>query len=210
MVAFATVDELAAFMAAAVPSERSAGATLALEIASAACQTYTRRDLVLVLDDVLDLSENNVATFNLPELPVWGASVSIDGVAIDATAYRLEPGGILRRLPQGTFGPTWPGDWTIGPTWDTLWGPPGSVVEVTYSHGYALTDADLPDPNPLGIQLLPADLKGVALKLAARLYDNPTGLQREVIQQYQVSYALNQLEDDDKRTLDHYRDLLAG
>lgn len=63
---------------------------------------------------------------------------------------------------------------------------------VVYSHGYA---------NP------PDGLKGIVLRVAARVVDNPEGLVQEAIGGYSAGYRFDPaaLNDADKRALDPYR-----
>lgn len=63
---------------------------------------------------------------------------------------------------------------------------------VTYSHGYATP---------------PDGLKGIVLRVAARVVDNPEGLVQEAIGGYSAGYRFDPaaLNDADKRALDPYR-----
>ncbi len=63
---------------------------------------------------------------------------------------------------------------------------------VTYTHGYAAP---------------PDGLKGIVLRVAARIVDNPEGLVQEAIGGYSAGYRFDPaaLNDADKRALDPYR-----
>lgn len=143
-----------------------ATATLDLEAATAAVQTVAGQRIVQVLDDevTLDLDHDDRSLYlYLPEGPVTAvASASVGGVAVMDFRPQLSRGRVWRSLGWRSA--------TL-PQWDAP-----SDVTVVYSHGYAPGHQKLQYP------------RGIALSLAAALYENPTGASSERIDDYAVAY----------------------
>lgn len=123
MASFATVADLGDFLGESLVGPRLSQATIALELATATIQGWTRRRLERVVGDVVVLAGTRGRELQLPESPVVTVSaVTIDRVAIPATSYDLIDSTLHR---------------------DLGWSGPGAAVQVTYTHGY--------DPIPVDI-----------------------------------------------------------
>jgi hypothetical protein len=197
MTQLAQVSELADYLGRNIP-EDSARARLILELVSAEMERYAGQRFAYVADDDVRFRGNWKRILDLPMRPVWAVSL------VEVTA----PGGAA--VPQAA------GTWTV----DRLgklevvvssgyWGGPSSVVRVKYSHGYALSSDQLPNPNPLGVELLPDELKGVCLSASSRTWTNPTAEAQETIgQAYSVTHGSPaggiKLNDEEKAVLDGY------
>lgn len=124
--------------------------------------------IIQVVDDTATLMGVANWWLDLPQIPVTAVeSVTLDGTALtvgaagDASStYRLHGNRLFR-----------------GDTWQVYVNEPSSVV-VVYTHGYAAGSQDL--------ELA----KATCLGLSRGIYDNPTGVARESIDDYSVSYEL--------------------
>lgn len=157
----ATREDLASLVQADVDN---ASADLALQIGTAIVQAAVGQRLVQVVDDTEVVLGGTDRTLVLSGRPVTAvASVSYNGTALtEGTAsgtWRLTPDGLWRDI-----------GWT-----DCAWEP--WPVTVVYTHGY-----------PLGDQRLQLG-RGVVLSLARGLFVNPSGADREQIDDYAVAYA---------------------
>lgn len=116
--------------------------------------------IVLVEDDAGDITGTTDAYLRLPQTPVSEVSdVELDGDAlVEGTDFRRRGARLWRA--EG---------------WATCWGEP-STVTFTYTHGYAAGRQEL----QLG--------RGAVLGLIRGLFDNPTGVSREAIDDYSVAY----------------------
>lgn len=159
----ATPADLASLLQEGVDT---ATATLLIEAATAVVQGVTGQRIVQVVDDVavLDLDGCDAGLYlELPERPVTAVAAVVVG-ATTVTDYSAQ----LRRA--------------------RLWRAAGwrssllayldqpSQVTVTYTHGFP--------PGDQRLQLA----RSAALQLAAAVYDNPTGVTREQIDDYAVAY----------------------
>ena len=143
----------------------TASAELAIEICTAVVQAASGPQRIIratTTDQVVWGGTDSVLI--LPERPV----VSVASVTYGGSA-----------LAEGTAS----GTWRIGPDgiwrdvgWTECVGEPSQVL-VTYTHGYAEDDQR--------IQLA----AGVTLSLARGLFENPSGVVREQIDDYAVAYA---------------------
>ena len=89
----------------------------AAEIVWSLVQSYTRRTLVEVTDDVAVLRGTRSRTLLLGEIPVtWVENVGVDGAVLDPKDYTVRRHGALIRYSG--------------------WGGPDSEVVVTYDHGF--------------------------------------------------------------------------
>lgn len=142
----------------------TASATLALEAATAVVQAACGgQRIVLVTDDAEEVWGGSESLLRLKQRPV----VSISSVTYAGVA-----------LSEGTASGTWRrsqyGLWRdLG--WTETWCEP-SPITVVYTHGYA--------PGDQGLQLA----RSVTLSLARGVFDNPTGVVREQIDDYAVAY----------------------
>lgn len=128
--AFISVSELADFLGVPLDLE-DPRAFAAVEAATRRCQTYTGRRLEFVADDVVTLDAPPSGLILLPETPVTGLAISVDGTTlIDATDYAWYPDGRVFRLPADVWW-DWDADWTM---WG--FGNTRKTVTVTYSHGF--------------------------------------------------------------------------
>lgn len=159
---FATPTDLAALLQKDVDT---ASATLALEVATSVVQAAAGGQRILLATDTEELVYGGVGSLlRLTQQPVVSVtSVTYDGSALtEGTAsgtWRLTRGGIWRDLG-----------------WAEVYGEP-SQVTVVYTHGYA--------DGHQALQLA----RGAALSIARSLFENPTGVVREQIDDYAVAYA---------------------
>lgn len=149
--AFATPDDLSAYLGRAV--ENTVQAQLALDLATGIIQAETGQTLELVTDDVVRLRGSSASPLYLPERPVVSvASIEGDDVRDDEWVH-------LGEYVTRAYG--WP-----------------PYVTVTYTHGY---------------EVIPDDVRGITLAIAARLMaqNDPSGppVEQETIGTYSVRYA---------------------
>jgi hypothetical protein len=161
MTAFATVEDLAAYLRVDVAALDLDGTAALLDMASAVIRTYTGQLLDYVEDDVVTIpsSHDRRRTLFLPQLPVLAVAVTVGGVELDHDAYDFEwtETGMITRPRH-------------------LWWPrqPGQIV-VTYTHGH---------------ETIPDDVKAVCVQIAARARENPAGNKAEQIDDYSFEAAL--------------------
>lgn len=130
MAPFATTDDLGAFLAEVLTGARQTQAAVALEMATARIQGWTKRRLELVVDDVVTLDGTADTELTLPSWPVVEVTaIEIDGVAAAGTSYKRSGGTLFR---------------------DAGWGRRGGTVDITYTHGY--------DPLPDDIRMVAVQL----------------------------------------------------
>lgn len=197
---FATTEQLGTFLNREITTDEESHARMMIRLASAAVQRETRQTLELVIDDDVELEPSSLDTatseLTLPERPVLAVSaVTLDTFA--ATGYEVSRWGRVRWPLHG-----------VETNRSPIYGegvPP--VVRVTYSHGYAIREEQIPDPNPLGISPLPDEVLAVVLAVAARSMENPTGVASESTMTYRVDYsgAGARLTNDEKRSLRRWR-----
>ena len=156
---FATADELETFMQAAFTAEETAAAPLLLELATAAIKGAAGQHIELVTDDEIVLDGSGTNVLLLPETPV----VAVSSIEVEGEALVVDDDFTWNR--HGILS-RWP---------RATWGLTRAGVAVTYTHGYP------PDE-------VPGELKLVCLSVAARALENPTGVPRESIGSYGVSY----------------------
>lgn len=172
MAQFASVEELNTYLGQTLDTNR---ATLLLRLASAGIQNYTGRTLELTIDDEAEL---------YPLAPAYNAS---------RWQLRLPQRPVLE-VTAMTVDEVDSDDFTVGRSGLVAWGTglplsESSKVLVTYTHGYAVTPDQIPDPNPLGITRLPDDIVGICLEMAATGLQNPGAVQSEAIGTYRVDYG---------------------
>jgi hypothetical protein len=146
----------------------TASATLAIEICTAVVQAAADgQRIVLVTGEAATVTGTTGQWLRLPQFPVASvSSVTLDGVAL--TAGAPGSGGSTYRLVGDRL-------WR-GCGWQTYCGEP-STVGFTYTHGYATGRQEL----QLG--------RGAVLSLGRGLFENPSGVVREQIDDYAVAYA---------------------
>lgn len=138
----------------------SAATTRGTAVITAACdlvRTFTEQELSPVVQGgTLTLDGTGTDTLLLPERPVLDAGTVIEsgGTLTFGTDYKLTDNGELYRLP-GVIDNGW-GTCELR----TYWWPGRQNIEVTCSYGYST---------------VPADLKEVALSMAARLFSQNGG-----------------------------------
>jgi hypothetical protein len=149
----------------------------ALQAVDAACdwvRDLTHQTLNHVEDDVVLLDGTGTDALLLPETPVEEVSLVVVAGDEDATdwSFALHDSGVLMRMwaPEGSVAPT-----------AAVWPKGRNNVEVTYTHGYA--DADFP-----------RSIRKLALKIAARFYENPSGAVFESLGQRSVRYQADPLD----------------
>lgn len=186
----ATPEELGSWLGRTIAAD-DARALLLLELATGLVAEELDQALDYVADDELEVLGHGSAVILLPELPVVEVSSVTETYPAGSPSslvadydWLLESGhdgriGVLRRLPRGAV---WPTDATI---------------TVVYSHGY----------GGAGAIPMPAGLKLIVLRVAARGMVNPAGNRQETIGRY--SYTVDTagvvLSAGDLEDLDRYR-----
>lgn len=142
MIPFISRDDLSDYMRQDISASDIAG--IVIDAACETVRTYIGRRLNYVEDDEITLDGSGTETLMLPEWPVIGTPVvEEDGVAF--TDFVVRGSRLVR---------------TSG-----IWMPGVATISVTYSHGYATSEADVvADTGP---ERVPSDLRDVALVLAA-------------------------------------------
>lgn len=161
MPAFALPSALATFLGTDVDTAR---AGVLLGMVSDAIRARCQQRIDYVPGDVVTLSpESSLVSAFLPELPVVDVSavdqLGQDGVwySLGTQQYEWTPTGRLYRLTSAAgWMSSGAARWTARPR----------SLRVTYSHGF---------------QEVPGDLAGVAVAVAARLYENPMGMSTTAI-----------------------------
>lgn len=190
--AFATETELEAYTGTSIATDR---AVLLLDLATGAIQAYTGQTITYVASHSMTLPGNFGHELVLPERPVTSVtSVTLGDTLLVADVDYVWNG--QDRLLRGTKvdgilsvnGP----DWLINGWGD--WGGPGAEVTVVHGHGF---------------QVIPNDIKGVCLALAARSLSSPDGVNSETIGSYSASYSRSggavSLLAEERSLLDRYR-----
>lgn len=189
--AFATEADLEAYTGTTVATDR---ATLLLDAATAAIQTYCRQSFTQATTTAV-FPGTFAEKLELPERPVTAVTTVIIGdttLAVD-TDYVWDGQHTLYRGTKvdGVLSVNGP-DYLINGWGD--WGGPGAQVSVTYTHGFAT---------------IPGVVKGVCLALAARTLGSPDGVNSESVGSYSVSYSRTggavSLLDEERALLDRYR-----
>ena len=181
IVAFASAADLATYMQRDLSAADTASANLALDLATAAIQSYTGQTISTVAGDTITLDPPCGSRLFLPELPVTAVtSITIAGTLLSTVTpdyyWYADTGSVLFASSR--------------------WAVPQSVV-VVYSHGYAV----IPEPiRAVCIELAAAMLNGAPTGDAA-------GISDESIGNYSVSYdtATRTLRDIADGRLDRYR-----
>jgi len=142
---FCTVADIEHFLQIAVPGAKLDAANRAITEATAAIQNYCHQALEAVVGETIILDCIGGTKIFLPELPVTGvASVTEDGdLLVVDDDYKLGEHGILHRI-------------------DAYWVVGVQIIEVEYSHGYAV---------------IPDDIVSIATRAASRAYQ--AGLRAE-------------------------------
>lgn len=141
MADFATIVDIEAFLQLAITTPvQIASATNALKDASAAIRNYCRQFLERVNGDTIALDSPGGSRLFLPELPVISVSSVIENgeILVVTDDYKLGQHGILHRIGQ---------KWLAGI----------QVIEITYSHGYTISN-------------IPDDIVAVCVRAASRAY----------------------------------------
>lgn len=188
---FATEAELEAYTGTSVATDR---ARLLLDMASGAIRAYTNQTISQATTTAV-MPGNHSEKLVLPERPVTSVtSVTIGATSLAAdTDYVWDGAHTLYRGSRvdGVLSVNGP-DYLINGWGD--WGGPGAQVTVVYTHGFAV---------------IPNDVKGVCLALAARSLQSPDGVNSETVGSYSVSYSRTggavSLLDEERRLLDRYR-----
>jgi hypothetical protein len=143
---------------------------LGLEIATGMIQEQTGQDIFRVASDVVKLNGRARERLFLPQLPVNDVvSLSLNGVTLVEDAD-FGVDAELGAIDRLPRGAFW----TVG----------RRNIIVTYDHGWD-------DP--------PAPIRGLCLKWAGKLWQNPTGLTSERTASYSAAYGA--LIDDDDRDI---------
>jgi len=190
--AFAAVSDLEAVLGVTFSAQEATAANLVLLGVSAAIRRYTRQTVDLVTNDVAVLQGTWSRELVLPQWPVVSVSnVLINSGQVAAGTWFLTGNNKLYRgyLPIFNGPDDWGGDLFL-----SSWLGPISTVQVTYTHGFAV---------------IPDDLKLTTVKVAARIFGNPTGDAREQIggtrTGYKVDYGATNLTKDEQAEVDWLR-----
>ena len=136
---FCTVTDIENFLQVTIHTDavKNASALRAIAEATETIKNYCHQQIERVTETITLDCDGGYRVF-LPELPVVSvASVVEDGEILTVTDdYILSQYGILRRVDD---------DWAVGP----------QILEITYTHGYAV---------------IPDDVVGVCTRAAARAY----------------------------------------
>lgn len=180
-----TVSELASYLQRDLDT---ASATLAKDSAQAIVRQYAQQEFTSTTytGALLPIDVHRWSyVVNFPQRPV----TAVSSVAVNGTTY-----------VSGT---------------DYAWNGYSPFIRLDYVESSTATFADEPVATvtyTAGFATVPADVKAVALAVAARQYDNPRGIRQESIDDYSVSRA--GADDDlagvtllkaEQRILDRYR-----
>jgi len=154
---FCEIAELERFLQIDIPVAKVASAQRAIGEATAAIQNYCHQQLELVVDEVITLDSIGGTRLFLPELPIVAVSEVVEDdepLTVDDD-YKLSPSaGILHRV-------------------DAHWASGVQIIEVTYTHGYRLSD------DYVVGELMPEDIVQICARAAARAYQ--AGLRAEEV-----------------------------
>jgi len=142
---FCTVTDIEHFLQIPIPAAKVDAANRAIGEATAAIQNYCHQVLEAVAGETIILDCAGGTRLFLPELPVTAlTSVIEDGdLLVVDDDYKLGQHGILHRI-------------------DTTWTVGIQIIEITYSHGFAV---------------IPDDIISIATRAASRAYQ--AGLRAE-------------------------------
>lgn len=176
---FATAAELAVLLGmdpAGLTDEWIAQADLFLQIITADIEDAAGVALEAGTGTVL-LAGSWSRDLELPAGPVRSVSaVTVNGTAIDAGAYYWNGRNLIRRgsTPLDDDG-DYPENATSGAQWRSglSWAGPAATVRVTYEWGFVA---------------IPTVLKGLALRIAARVIGNAADVTQESLAIYSVTY----------------------
>jgi hypothetical protein len=181
---FATLQDLADSMQVSLASLNTGTATLLLETATAAVQEAARQRILQVVGDTCSILSTTDSWLDLPQIPVTAVtSVVLDGVTLTLnTDYKVFGNRLWRQWGwQNNMGWSWGWDWNWRPSYAADGTPytsqAPSLSVITYTHGYAAGAQEL--------QLA----RGATLSLAKGVYVNPSGVQSESIDDYNVAYT---------------------
>jgi hypothetical protein len=147
MVPFISVADLTNYMGEDLTS--SDLAVIAIDSACEAIRSFTRRKLNYTQDDVIILDGSGMVELLVPEWPIVDVS-EILVAGEEVTDHRVA--GSEQSYIVRTDGGSWP--------------RASGNIQVTYSHGYAVSEDDV---APEGPDRVPSDLRSVALAMAAGL-----------------------------------------
>jgi hypothetical protein len=170
---FASAADLATRLGVVFTAEETAQAEAFLIDATGLIRAFTRQTITLVSGDTWSGPGPIDQWLTLPQRPVVAVhSVTVGGVLV--TDWQLFGSRLFRWSGWACAGRDLNG-WQLG-------GPVPVLVEVVYDHG---------------LQQVPAEVRAMALRAAARARENPTGLRsgREQIDDY--TRAVEMAEGDD-------------
>lgn len=160
------VQDLADFLQTTIPADNS-GADFACDIGSAVVRAKLGQTVTFLADDSLVIEGSCEDRIRLPQRPVIEVdSVTVDGTLFPSAGYSLIGDELVLGVDSDTFASIASG---LG-----SWGGARSRIVVVYSHGYAA---------------VPADIRGLACSIAARVFQNPGGETSEGILSYSRSFS---------------------
>lgn len=130
---------------------------IAIDSACEIIRAYVGQRLNYDALDVVRLNGNGRSSIILPQVPVVDiASVVVGETTLETTDYYTTRSGVLSRM-----------------TLYDIWNVGVQNISVTYSHGYAINEADVeddPDDDVPKPDRMPSDIRRVALALSRRLF----------------------------------------
>lgn len=158
---FATPTDLNNFLGATLDTDR---AQQVLNQATALIQGWCRQNLFAVSNDVVTVDPYDTGQCFLPELPVT-AVTQVQYLDCRTNTWTTLDPSFYRWNSRGKVYLTQTPD---------FWPWQYDTIQVTYSHGYST---------------IPADLQGVCLQIAARLFSNPYDAQGLVTGGVQMRFS---------------------
>jgi hypothetical protein len=195
-VPFVSLDDLSAYLKTTLEASDLL-AVAALDTACQAIRTYTNQELNLVRHDVVTVDGTWRRDLLLPQLPVLevhavNVTYADETVILDVDDLYLTPAGRLFILATPWY-----------------WRPGFGNVEVEYSHGWGVTEEELEESGEPTAERMPSDLRMVALRIAANLYNSPatTSIRQETLGSYSYTVGddmVGMVEPALKLILDRY------
>lgn len=194
-----TAADLATYIGGTIDDERAAQAVAG---ASSMVQDYLGGSVVLETDVEIRMDGSGIDSLVLPNPPVRAVSaVAVDGVDLtDADWYLNDHGILFRVVATSAYPGSGPWGWANRAA---LWPRGRGNVAITYDRGFDLVGGPYEGGDAAALYL-PASISSVALALAVRILESGSVPSGGLSQQQAVSLA--GLTDDDRETLNPYRD----
>lgn len=180
------------------------GVQATLDVVTDLVRAELRQALDLVVGDRVTVRPAGKRALLLPELPIWSVTL---------VEQRTSADDDWAELVEGT---DWEADLAAGMIWRGGHGWPrfgwglGCEVRVTYTHGWLDPTVDYGSvavPSDCGP--IPAGMRAVILRVAARAHGNPHGVRQETVGRWSASYGGENpgpyLSGDDRRVLSQWK-----